>query len=146
MTTSQTPANSPEPVAARLPEVSAQLQHDAKSPYALNWVDNLMSYSTGHLTNDLFSRMGVVLQVVSVNTARCVLVVDEDDALETLKTLTISFEAAGKTLEIDPFTVLMEYYQRTEPVASSIPDAGAVTINTTNVTSSDDYNFGMEVA
>ena len=144
MTANQTPANSPEPVAVRLPEVSAQLEYDAKSPYALNWVNNLMSYSTGHLTTDLFSRMGVVLQVVSANTARCVLVVDEDDALETLQTLTISFEAAGKTLEIDPFTVLMEYYQRTDSVGS--PDADDVSINASDVTSSDDYNFGMEVA
>ena len=93
---------------------------------------------------------GVTLQAISYDTVRCVRLYDDPRSWWCLSMLKTSFEGAGITLELDPYTIVTRCPERAEgdvspPTESSSDDSepstkpGAVEARTAE-------NFGVEVA
>ena len=60
--------------------------------------------------------MGVLLQPLDDQTARALLVIDDEHAMRFLATLQFAYEHIGYTLYIDHATMVRPRYERPEPV------------------------------
>ena len=73
-----------------------------------NWI--------GWPTTEEFGKVGVLLQPLDDQTARALLVIDDEPALRFLATLRFAYEYIGYTLYIDHATMVRPRYDRSEPV------------------------------
>ena len=73
-----------------------------------NWI--------GWPTTEEFGKMGVLLQPLDDQTARALLVIDDEHAMRFLATLQFAYEHIGYTLYIDHATMVRPRYERPEPV------------------------------
>ena len=73
-----------------------------------NWI--------GWPTTEEFGKMGVLLQPLDDQTARALLVIDDEHALRFLATLQFAYEHIGYALYIDHATMVRPRYERPEPV------------------------------
>ena len=73
-----------------------------------NWI--------GWPTTEEFRKLGVLLQPLDDQTARALLVIDDEHAMRFLATLQFAYEHIGYTLYIDHATMLRPRYDRPEPV------------------------------
>ena len=73
-----------------------------------NWI--------GWPTTEEFGKLGVLLQPLDDQTARALLVIDDEHAMRFLATLQFAYEHIGYTLYIDHATMVRPRYDRSEPV------------------------------
>ena len=73
-----------------------------------NWI--------GWPTTEEFRKLGVLLQPLDDQTARALLVIDDEHAMRFLATLQFAYEHIGYTLYIDHATMVRPRYDRPEPV------------------------------
>jgi len=73
-----------------------------------NWI--------GWPTTEEFGKVGVLLQPLDDQTARALLVIDDEPAMRFLATLQFAYEHIGYTLYIDHATMVRPRYERPEPV------------------------------
>ena len=73
-----------------------------------NWI--------GWPTTEEFGKVGVLLQPLDDQTARALLVIDDEHAMRFLATLQFAYEHIGYTLYIDHATMVRPRYERPEPV------------------------------
>ena len=73
-----------------------------------NWI--------GWPTTEEFGKLGVLLQPLDDQTARALLVIDEEPAMRFLATLRFAYDYIGYTLYIDHATMVRPRYERPEPV------------------------------
>ena len=73
-----------------------------------NWI--------GWPTTEEFGKVGVLLQPLDDQTARALLVIDDEPALRFLATLQFAYEHIGYTLYIDLATMVRPRYDRPESV------------------------------
>ena len=73
-----------------------------------NWI--------GWPTTEEFGKLGVLLQPLDDQTARALLVIDDEHATRFLATLQFAYEHIGYTLHIDHATMVRPRYERPEPV------------------------------
>ena len=73
-----------------------------------NWI--------GWPTTEEFGKLGVLLQPLDDQTARALLVIDDEHAMRFLATLQFAYEHIGYTLYIDHATMVRPRYDRPEPV------------------------------
>jgi len=73
-----------------------------------NWI--------GWPTTEEFRKLGVLLQPLDDQTARALLVIDDEPALRFLATLRFAYEHIGYALYIDHATMVRPRYERPEPV------------------------------
>ena len=73
-----------------------------------NWI--------GWPTIEEFGKLGVLLHPLDDQTARALLVIDDEPAMRFLATLLFAYEHIGYTLYIDHATMVRPRYDRPEPV------------------------------
>ena len=74
----------------------------------MEWAEGMLNhYDVGELHE--MPDFGIILQIVSEDTARCISVYDHGYPLLMLRMLMATFEHAGLTLEVEPHTVLRPY-------------------------------------
>ena len=73
-----------------------------------NWI--------GWPTTEEFGKVGVLLHPLDDQTARALLVIDDEPAMRFLATLRFAYEHIGYTLYIDHATMVRPRYDRPEPV------------------------------
>ena len=73
-----------------------------------NWI--------GWPTTEEFGKVGVLLQPLDDQTARALLVIDDEHAMRFLATLQFAYEHIGYTLYIDHATMVRPRYERPDPV------------------------------
>lgn len=73
-----------------------------------NWI--------GWPTTEEFGKLGVLLQPLDDQTARALLVIDEEPAMRFLATLRFAYDYIGYTLYIDHATMVRPRYERRESV------------------------------
>jgi hypothetical protein len=73
-----------------------------------NWI--------GWPTIEEFGKLGVLLHPLDDQTARALLVIDDEPAIRFLATLQFAYEHIGYTLYIDHATMVRPRYDRPEPV------------------------------
>ena len=73
-----------------------------------NWI--------GWPATEEFGKHGVLLQPLDDQTARALLVIDDEPAMRFLATLQFAYEHIGYTLHIDHATLVRPRYERPEPV------------------------------
>ena len=73
-----------------------------------NWI--------GWPTTEEFGKVGVLLQPLDDQTARALLVIDDEPAMRFLATLRFAYDYIGYTLYIDHATLVRPRYERPEPV------------------------------
>ena len=106
--TTPTPNNNDDSttVAERLPKLSEKETRIALSENNIEWVKEFMeTYLQGkiHLNN------GVYLQRISIETVRCVGIVDHPQAFELLSSMNATFCSEGVSVQIDPYAVVIPY-------------------------------------
>ena len=93
---------------------------------------------------------GVTLQAINFDTVRCVRVFDDPRAWWWLSMLKVSFEGAGITLELDPYTIVTRRAENAEgkrdAAAENLPDEDETSRDLGAVGNLPGENFGMEVA
>jgi hypothetical protein len=93
-------------IAERLPGLSANDLKVAREQS--EWAEGMTDFYPPGMTHDM-PEQGLVLQVVSEDTVRFISVVDHIASLTNAALVKASFEEAGITVEMDPFTVLIPY-------------------------------------
>jgi len=92
-----------------LPELEKDEFDYAVSHSSLSWVHMFMDTYRNGQTN-MVSDIGVHLQRVNENTARCISVVDHPHCFVGLSMMKVSFETANLKFEISPYTTLVVPY------------------------------------
>ena len=85
-----------------LPELNDEETSTAQDN--VNWAAGFLGLPPGTIHED---NGGVLLQVVSTRTVRCLAVVDHPYSYLSLAMMALSFETAGMTLEFEPYTIIM---------------------------------------
>jgi hypothetical protein len=120
-------------IADRLPELEEDAIQEAAKEHHVEWAEGMLKhYDVGEL--HVMPGVGITLQIVSEDTARCISVYDHGYPLLMLRMLMATFEHAGLILEVEPHTVLRPYEA---PVEREIEQGGGG--------ARDDGNFGIEV-
>jgi hypothetical protein len=70
----------------------------------------------GWPTIEEFGKLGVLLQPLDDQTARALLVIDDEPVMRFLATLQFAYEHIGYTLYIDHATMMRPRYDRPDPV------------------------------
>ena len=95
-------------IADRLPELEEDAIQEAVKGHHVEWAEGMLNhYDVGELHE--MPDFGIILQIVSEDTARCISVYDHGYPLLMLRMLMATFEHAGLTLEVEPHTVLRPY-------------------------------------
>jgi len=93
---------------------------------------------------------GVTLQAINFDTVRCVRVFDDPRAWWWLSMLKVSFEGAGITLELDPYTIVTRRAEnaegKRETATENLPEEDETSTKLGAVGNQVGENFGMEVA
>tara|TARA_B100000902_G_scaffold229276_1_gene217595 strand:+ start:111 stop:464 length:354 start_codon:yes stop_codon:yes gene_type:complete len=98
-----------------IPELGKIDSESAVTHSSLTWAHGFMD---NHLDGQIYfiRSIGVTLQRVSENRARCIAVVDHPYPLTGLAMLKLTFETANIDLEIDPFAVITPYVPKEEVI------------------------------
>ena len=92
-------------IADRLPELEEDAIQEAVKGHHVEWAEGMLNhYDVGELHE--MPDFGIILQIVSEDTARCISVYDHGYPLLMLRMLMATFEHAGLTLEVEPHAVL----------------------------------------
>ena len=92
-------------IADRLPELEEDAIKEAAKEHHVEWAEGMLNhYDVGELHE--MPDFGIILQIVSEDTARCISVYDHGYPLLMLRMLMATFEHAGLTLEVEPHAVL----------------------------------------
>ncbi|MBD36343.1 MAG: hypothetical protein CL512_06200 [Actinobacteria bacterium] len=91
-----------------LPELTEEWIRDATQNEHLEWARGMLEFYEPGAIHEI-EEWGITLQIVSSDTARCISVFDHGYPMHMLQMLITTFEAAGLTLEIAPYTVLRPY-------------------------------------
>jgi len=87
------------------PEIRTYIRQTIHHP---NWI--------GWPTTEEFGKLGVLFQPLDDQTARALLVIDDEPVLRFLATLRFAYDHIGYTLHIDHATMVRPRYERPEPV------------------------------
>ena len=135
-------------VADRLPTLTEEQTAEAQGAEHVEWAQGTLEwYDSGDLHD--MPELGVTLQVVSEDTVRCVSVHDHGYCFFMLSMLVCTFEHAGVTVQIDPYTIVRPYEASPdlEPNVAEGSDAGVpaegATVAVDAALQAD--NFAMEV-
>jgi len=104
----ETPAMPKVMISDRLPELEEEAIKDASQQDSIEWAQGMLShYDAGSIHH--MPKYGITLQIISKETARCISVFDHSYCMLMLQMTIATFEHAGLTLEVDPYTVLRPY-------------------------------------
>ena len=103
-------------VTDKLPDIDAKGQAHARSKTA-SWAMPFWDLPIGYIHADA---AGVTWQVVNRGTVRCLTVWDDAYYYETLASMALSFQEAGITVDIDPYTMILQLPEaaRYEPTST----------------------------
>ena len=106
-------------MADRLPGLSPNDLRTAKEK--AEWAEGMVDFYPPGMTHQM-EEAGLVLQVVSEDIVRFISVIDHIGSLTAAAMVKASFEEAGISVEMDPFTVLVPYDRLMEMVEESDED------------------------
>ena len=142
-------------VADRLPELTEGQLEDATKHKSTAWVWGLIGR---YWPGDICDMGGVTLQKVSIDTIRCVQVLDHPETFRKLSMLRATCEKAGVCLELGPYAVvtptqvkipaLPPISQVSEPErveGNRTASADVIPVEANGSNESNGYNFGVEV-
>ena len=95
-------------VGDKLPTIDAKGQAYARSK-AASWAMQFWDLPIGYIHED---DAGVNFQVINRGTVRCLSVWDDTYYYETLALMILSFQEAGISVEIDPYTMILQLPER----------------------------------
>jgi len=107
-------------ISHRMPPLDEASRQEKTGEDHRRWARGLME----HLTNGQAYNQndcGITLQRVNENTMRCIAVVEHSYPYLSLAEMSVSFEAAGIELQIDPYTVAIPYNEPPEQEAQQDP-------------------------
>ena len=141
-----------ESVADRLPELTEEEIENATRQQPVAWAWNLIGhYNPGdiHIAAD----GGAVLQIISIDTIRCVRVYDHPEFLWFLSMTRCTCQRAGINLELGPYTIVTPLPEMTEEAQTPSHEITAPETKTEKHRDPEDGstvrgnadNFGVEV-
>ena len=103
-------------VTDKLPDIDAKGQAHARSK-AASWAMPFWDVPIGYIHED---DAGVMWQVINRGTVRCLSVWDHAYYYETLASMALCFQEAGITVEVDPYTMILQLPEaaRYEPTST----------------------------
>lgn len=103
-------------VTDKLPDIDAKGQAHARSK-AASWAMPFWDVPIGYIHED---DAGVMWQVINRGTVRCLSVWDHAYYYEILASMALCFQEAGITVEVDPYTVILQLPEtvRYEPTST----------------------------
>ncbi len=103
-------------VTDKLPDIDAKGQARARSK-AASWAMPFWDVPIGYIHED---DAGVIWQVVNRGTLRCLSVWDHAYYYETLASMVLALQEVGLTVEVDPYTVILQLPEtvRYEPTST----------------------------
>ena len=91
-----------------LPELEEEALLDASQEDSIEWAQGMLKhYDPGSIHE--MPKYGIILQIISEGTARCISVFDHSYCMFILQMMIATFDHADLTLEVDPYTVLRPY-------------------------------------